>query len=133
MAELTGDDCDVDAFDAELSGVTSSLALSNPISSEMAVMRSSLLPGMLRALAGNVARQQERGRLFEIGKSFHGVVGDHTEVIRIAGVATGTALPEQWGAESRAVDFFDRRESLECDGFRPETLRLKSCSFSRSA
>jgi phenylalanyl-tRNA synthetase beta chain len=101
------------ASDAELSGVTSSLALSNPISSEMAVMRSSLLPGMLRALAGNVARQQERVRLFEIGKSFHGVVGDHTEVIRIAGVATGTALPEQWGAESRAVDFFDLKADIE--------------------
>jgi hypothetical protein len=53
-------------------GKTTELELSNPMSSEMSVMRSSLLPGMLMTAATNLARQQERIRLFEIGTSFHG-------------------------------------------------------------
>ena len=70
-------------------------------------MRASLWPGMLQATAANVSRQQDRIRLFEIGKSFHGSLEDHQEVVRIAGVAAGAALPEQWGSKSQSVDFFD--------------------------
>ncbi len=53
-------------------GEESELVLSNPISSEMSVMRASLWPGMISSASANVARQQERVRFFEIGKSFHG-------------------------------------------------------------
>ena len=88
-------------------GGASELVLSNPISSEMSVMRSSLLPGLVSSAAANVARQQERVRLFEIGKSFHESLDAPSEVVRIAALATGTALPEQWGARSQAIDFFD--------------------------
>ena len=90
-----------------LTGAAPKLVLSNPISSEMSVMRSSLWPGMLSAAASNASRQQDRIRLFEIGKSFHGSVDDHSEVVRIGGVAMGSALPEQWGSQSQSVDFFD--------------------------
>ncbi|MDH3275297.1 MAG: phenylalanine--tRNA ligase subunit beta [Gammaproteobacteria bacterium] len=90
-----------------LCGVESELVLGNPISSEMSVMRSTLWPGMLSAAAANASRQQDRIRLFEIGKSFHGALGDHTEVVRIAGLAIGSALPEQWGSKAQSVDFFD--------------------------
>lgn len=93
--------------DKALSGRVSDLVLSNPISSEMSVMRASLWPGMLRALSSNVSRQQDRVRLFEVGKSFHGTLDKHDEVLRIAGVATGAALPEQWASKSQAIDFFD--------------------------
>jgi phenylalanyl-tRNA synthetase beta chain len=96
-----------------LSGSESPLELSNPISSEMSVMRSSLLPGMLRALSTNVARQQDRVRLFEIGKSFHGTLDAHDEVLRIAGAVTGDALPEQWGTTARPIDFFDIKSDVE--------------------
>ncbi|MDH3751792.1 MAG: phenylalanine--tRNA ligase subunit beta, partial [Gammaproteobacteria bacterium] len=96
----------------KLAGVDPELVLSNPISSEMSVMRASLWPGMLIAAAANAARQQDRVRLFEIGKSFHGSLGDHTEVVRIAGVAMGSALPEQWGSKSQAVDFFDIKSDV---------------------
>jgi phenylalanyl-tRNA synthetase beta chain len=96
-----------------LTGNDSPLGLSNPISSEMSVMRSSLWPGMLRALSANVARQQDRVRLFEIGKSFHGTLDAHNEVVRIAGTVTGDSLPEQWDANSRAVDFFDIKSDVE--------------------
>ncbi len=93
--------------DAKVSGQESALVLSNPISSEMSVMRSSLLPGLLEAASTNLARQQDRVRLFEIGKSFHGALDAHTEVLRIAGVVAGPALPEQWGSKTQGVDFFD--------------------------
>ena len=90
----------------------SELVLSNPISSEMSVMRSSLLPGLVSSAAANIARQQDRVRLFEIGKSFHGTLEAPHEVVRIAAVAAGTAMPEQWGIASQAIDFFDIKADL---------------------
>jgi phenylalanyl-tRNA synthetase beta chain len=96
-----------------LAGVESELVLKNPISSEMSVMRTSLWPGILRAIAANVARQQDRVRLFEIGKSFHGDLGDHDEIVRIAGAVTGPTSPEQWGVRRQSVDFFDIKSDVE--------------------
>ncbi len=90
----------------------SELVLSNPISSEMSVMRSSLLPGLVASASANIARQQDRVRLFEIGKSFHGTLEASEEVVRIAAVSCGTALPEQWGLRAKAVDFFDIKADL---------------------
>ncbi|HSN51675.1 MAG TPA: phenylalanine--tRNA ligase subunit beta [Woeseiaceae bacterium] len=90
----------------------SELVLSNPISSGMSVMRSSLLPGLVSSAAANIARQQERVRLFEIGKSFHGTLESPREVVRMAAVATGSAQPEQWGVRSQPIDFFDIKADL---------------------
>jgi len=95
-----------------LTGIDSDLVLSNPISSEMSVMRSSLWPGMLIAAAANASRQQDRIRLFEIGKSFHGTLDKHDEVVRLAGIAIGSALPEQWGSKTQFVDFFDIKSDV---------------------
>jgi phenylalanyl-tRNA synthetase beta chain len=97
---------DVDA-DTLVSGCKSELVLSNPISSEMSVMRSSLWPGMFEVASANAARQQERIRLFEVGKSFHGSLKQPSEVDRIAAFATGAVLPEQWGSNAQAIDFYD--------------------------
>jgi phenylalanyl-tRNA synthetase beta chain len=90
----------------------SNLVLSNPISSEMSVMRSSLLPGLVSSASANTARQQERVRLFEIGKSFHGTLDKPDEVVRIAAVACGAAMPEQWGVRSHAIDFYDIKSDV---------------------
>lgn len=87
------------------------LALANPISAELGVMRLSLWPGLLHAVRENQRRQQTRVRLFEIGRRFAAGDGAETEVI--AGVVTGSALPEQWGDESRKVDFFDVKADVE--------------------
>jgi phenylalanyl-tRNA synthetase beta chain len=95
-----------------LTDVESELVLSNPISSEMSVMRSSLWPGMLLAASANASRQQDRVRLFEIGKSFHGSLSKHHEVVRIAALCMGPVLPEQWGVKGQAVDFFDIKADL---------------------
>ena len=75
-------------------------------------MRSSLWPGMLIAAAANASRQQDRIRLFEIGKSFHGTLDKHDEVVRLAGIAIGSALPEQWGSKSQSIDFFDIKSDV---------------------
>ncbi|TWI05044.1 phenylalanyl-tRNA synthetase beta subunit [Luteimonas cucumeris] len=90
------------------------VALANPLSNELGVMRTRLLPGLVAALARNVARQQNRVRLFEIGKTFTGNRGDAPcETLRIAAVACGDATGEQWDAKERAVDFHDVRGDLD--------------------
>ncbi|MDH4126015.1 MAG: phenylalanine--tRNA ligase subunit beta [Gammaproteobacteria bacterium] len=96
-----------------ISGMPSELSLINPISSDMAVMRASLLPGLLYATAANMSRQQDRIRIFEIGKSFHGTPDAHSEVLRVAGACCGSACPEQWGQASEAIDFFDLKADVE--------------------
>tara|TARA_Y100000389_G_C17468116_1_gene527633 strand:- start:3344 stop:5725 length:2382 start_codon:yes stop_codon:yes gene_type:complete len=95
------------------SGIESELILSNPISSEMSVMRASLWPSLVNAAASNNARQQDRIRFFEISKSFHGKISKHIESIRIAGLATGLREPEQWSNNSELVDFFDIKSDVE--------------------
>ena len=101
------------AANQRFTGVESELVLSNPISEALAVMRSSLWPGMVAAAAANTARQQDRVRMFEASRSYHGALDAHTEVVRLAGIATGSALPEQWGAKSENVDFFDIKADVE--------------------
>ena len=87
--------------------------LSNPIASDLAVMRLSLWPGLLRAAQENLRRQQGRIRLFEHGVVFP--VGA-PEIDRIGGVAVGARRPEQWGETDTAGDFFDVRADLEALG-----------------
>jgi phenylalanyl-tRNA synthetase beta chain len=83
--------------------------LANPISSDMAVMRVSLWPGLIKAALENQRRQQDRIRLFEHGARFEGGV----ETDLIAGIATGSRRPEQWGSDATPVDFFDVKQDLE--------------------
>jgi len=97
----------------QFTGEVSELILNNPISSEMSVMRGSLWPGMIEAAAKNTARQQDRIRFFEIGKSFHGNLKEPIEVVRVAGLAIGSTLPEQWGIRIKDIDLFDMKSDLE--------------------
>ena len=95
-----------------IAGQQSELVLSNPISTEMSVMRSSIWPGIIEAAAANVARQQDRVRLFEIGTTFHGAPDKPVETVRVAGLALGSVDPEQWASSAQAVDFFDIKSDL---------------------
>ncbi len=103
---------DSDANEA-FTGEKSELVLSNPISSEMSVMRASLWPGLVSAAAANMARQQDRVRLFEVSKSFHGTLDAHREIVRIAALVSGPVHPEQWASTSRSVDFYDVKADVE--------------------
>ncbi|MGB5740575.1 MAG: phenylalanine--tRNA ligase subunit beta [Woeseia sp.] len=99
--------------DRTLTGRSSPLVLSNPISSDLSVMRGTLWAGLLQSARNNLARQQERVRLFEIGKTYHGTLDAPREVLRVSAIAVGSALPEQWGAKAQAADFFDLKGDLE--------------------
>ncbi|WP_350016869.1 phenylalanine--tRNA ligase subunit beta [Rhodanobacter sp. IGA1.0] len=86
--------------------------LANPLSADLAVMRPSLLPGLIEALRHNRARQQERVRLFEVARVF--AAGDPPlETPSLAIVACGNARAEQWGEPSRALDFHDLKGDLD--------------------
>ncbi len=89
------------------------LALSNPISSELAVMRTSLWPGLVQVVGHNLRRQQSRVRIYE-----HGLVFRQTDVTllqtpRIGGALVGAVEPQQWGAATRDADFHDAKGDIE--------------------
>jgi phenylalanyl-tRNA synthetase beta chain len=92
------------------------VALANPLSAELAVMRPQLLPGLVAALGRNVARQVGRVRLFELGKVFTRAPqagAAPVERLRVAAAVCGDALALQWGEPARKVDFHDLKGDLE--------------------
>ncbi len=91
------------------------IKLSNPISEELSVMRSTLWSGLIPALDKNVKRQQNRVRLFESGLSFikDSESGELSQRKKLAGVITGSLFAEQWDEPSRQVDFFDVKGDVE--------------------
>ncbi len=102
------------AAQALLSPGDSPRVLANPIASDMAQMRLTLWPGLIKAVLYNQNRQQDRVRLFEIGSRFLAKPdGTVDEQPVIAGIVTGAALPEQWGVKARPVDFFDVKGDIE--------------------
>lgn len=104
------------ALQAQLLPGLPGIALANPIASDLAVMRVSLWPGLLRVVIENQRRQQERIRLFEHGVVFLGEQG-RDERDRLAGVVSGPRSSEQWERKrtvgDEAVDFHDVRADLE--------------------
>jgi phenylalanyl-tRNA synthetase beta chain len=100
-------------LDQLLAGGPNGLALSNPISSELAVMRQSLWPGLIGALQHNMARQQGRVKLFESGIRFLQQDADIIEEKLLSGLVVGAAEPEQWGQTPRTADLFDIKGDIE--------------------
>ena len=103
--------------DAALQGVmdplVESIPLANPISSDLAVMRTLIWPGLVRAMLYNTNRQRSRVRLFETGLVFRREAGEIRQDPVVAGLATGPAHPEQWGAAHVDCDFFDIKADVE--------------------
>ncbi len=88
--------------------------LANPIASNLSAMRSSLIGSLVDCLRLNVSRQQDRVRLFENGRCYsRDANGDYSERSVLSGLAYGGAVPEQWGAHKRLVDFFDVKADVE--------------------
>jgi phenylalanyl-tRNA synthetase beta chain len=120
-------------WESDLAGEANPIRLLNPIASHLSVMRTSLLGGLLAGVRYNAARKLARIRLFEAGRVF---LRDATakdgplevaglrQPMRIAAVASGTAVEEQWGAQPRAVDFFDVKADVEAL-FAPRALRVE--------
>ena len=88
------------------------LPLANALNSDLEVMRTALLPGLMETLQRNLRRQQDRLRFFEIGTVFD-QEDDPTESLHIGALACGSVYPEQWGSATRATDFFDLKGDLE--------------------
>ncbi|WP_277963845.1 phenylalanine--tRNA ligase subunit beta [Pseudomonas sp. RIT-To-2] len=89
------------------------LLLANPISNDMAAMRTSLWPGLVKALQHNLNRQQTRVRLFESGLRFVGQLDGLKQEPMLAGVVCGSRLPEGWAQGRETVDFFDAKADVE--------------------
>lgn len=82
-------------------------ALLNPISEDMAVLRTSLSPGLLESARRNLSRGNLDLRLFEVGRVFLPGQGGLVEKERLAGLISGEAQPRAWHTPPRVVDFFD--------------------------
>ena len=88
------------------------IALRNPISADLAVMRTSLLPGLLAAAAHNVKRQRPRIRLFETGLRFF-PDADYRQQSALGLLICGSRSPESWTSGSDVVDFYDMKGEVE--------------------
>jgi phenylalanyl-tRNA synthetase beta chain len=92
-----------------------SVSLQNPISEDLAVMRTSLVPGLLSTLARNIAQQEKNLKIFEIGNTFipHADqdLPEEREILALAW--TGSRSGAGWHTRPAACDFFDIKGSVE--------------------
>jgi phenylalanyl-tRNA synthetase beta chain len=89
------------------------VSLSNPIASDMAVLRRSLWPGLIGAARQNLSHQRARFKLFEIGPQFEVVDGGVRQTTVVAALAVGSRVPEHWEGASPDIDFYDVKADVE--------------------
>ncbi|BAO30220.1 phenylalanine--tRNA ligase subunit beta [Sulfuritalea hydrogenivorans] len=121
------------AWEADFAANKAPIVLANPIASQMGVMRSSLIGGLVGTLVANRKRQSERVRVFELGRCFRkdpaaGPVDGFAQPLRLAGLAAGPAVPEQWGAPASRVDFYDVKADVEAL-FAPRRLQFAKAEY----
>jgi phenylalanyl-tRNA synthetase beta chain len=105
-------------WEQDFAGKDKPIVLANPIASQMGVMRTTLIGGLVNTLSFNLKRRTSRVRVFEIGRCFWrdasgAPVSGFQQPLRVAGLAAGSAEPEQWGSKARNVDFFDVKGDVE--------------------
>jgi len=110
------------AWEKDFANNDAPIRVANPIAAQFAVMRSTLVGGLLANVRYNLNRKMDRVRVFEIGRVFlrdQTVADGPLEVagvrqpVRVAALAYGAAHEEQWGEPARPVDFFDLKADLE--------------------
>jgi phenylalanyl-tRNA synthetase beta chain len=120
------------AWESDFADNTDQIKLQNPIASQMGVMRSSLIGSLVANVRYNLNRKAGRVRAFEIGAIFKRnsaaqdgplAVAGFDQPKRVAAIAYGPALDEQWGAPTRAVDYFDVKADVEAL-FAPRAVRF---------
>lgn len=108
-------------WEHQLMGNPDPIRLVNPISSQLAVMRSSLLPGLVANIQFNANRKQSRVRVFELGRVFARDAAQKDADLVVAGVhqpqylsaaAWGYVNEEQWAEKPAVVDFYDVKQDL---------------------
>ncbi|EPQ8730344.1 phenylalanine--tRNA ligase subunit beta [Acinetobacter baumannii] len=104
-------------LEKQLNPQVSPLMLANPISSDLAVMRSTLLSSLIPCVQYNLNRQQSRVRFFELGLRFDyqnaNSIQDLKQIPTLALVAVGSREPESWHAKPQPMDFFDFKGEVE--------------------
>ena len=104
-------------LEKQLNPAVNPLALANPISSDLAVMRSTLLSSLIPCVQYNVNRQQNRVRFFELGLRFdyqHAAsIHDLKQIPTLALIAVGAKHAESWHAKAQPMDFFDFKGDIE--------------------
>ena len=101
------------ALEAALGEAVVPVALANPISQDLAVMRTNLWSGLIRALKYNQNRQVTRLKLFEIGLSFININNKLEQNIKVSSLCWGAQSAEQWGVPAKAADFFDMKGDVQ--------------------
>ncbi|WP_334135223.1 phenylalanine--tRNA ligase subunit beta [Acinetobacter schindleri] len=104
-------------LEKQLNPAVNPLALANPISSDLAVMRSTLLSSLIPCVQYNVNRQQNRVRFFELGLRFDyqdaASIHDLKQIPTFALIATGSRINESWHGKPQSMDFFDFKGDVE--------------------
>ncbi|HFX6175266.1 TPA: phenylalanine--tRNA ligase subunit beta [Acinetobacter baumannii] len=104
-------------LEKQLNPQVSPLMLANPISSDLAAMRSTLLSSLIPCVQYNLNRQQSRVRFFELGLRFDyqnaNSIQDLKQIPTLALVAVGSREPESWHAKPQPIDFFDFKGEVE--------------------
>jgi len=89
------------------------IALANPISDAMSVMRRSPWPGLLAAAKYNLNRQQAGVALVEKGRTYVQCDDGHDESNTIAWLMSGQTQQDEWHGAARQADFFDLKGAVE--------------------
>jgi phenylalanyl-tRNA synthetase beta chain len=91
------------------------MGLANPLSSDMDVLRPTLLPGLIHSLRHNISRKNYDVALFEIGRTFVPHAGADKEESRVAMAITGRRMPNYWSGSERGekFDIFDLKGIVE--------------------
>jgi phenylalanyl-tRNA synthetase beta chain len=99
---------------------TAPVTILNPLGQEMAYLRTSLVPGLLDALAHNISYGSGDVKLFEIGHIFvrsglpaKALVEGYQEEERLALLISGQVSPRQWGMSPRQADLYDLKGEVE--------------------
>lgn len=104
-------------LEKQLNPQVNPLMLANPISSDLAAMRSTLLSSLIPCVQYNINRQQSRVRFFELGLRFDyqnaKSIEDLKQIPTLALVAVGSQQPESWHVKPQPMDFFDFKGEIE--------------------
>ncbi len=103
-----------EAWETDFAANANPIRLQNPLAAQYAVMRSTLVGGLVEILQNNLNRKQNRVRIFEIARVFaKNADGSFAQNERIGGLWYGAAMPEQWGEKTRNADFYDIKADVE--------------------
>ena len=102
----------------------------NPLSTDLSVMRQSLIFSGLETLAFNINRQQSDLKLFEFGKTYHNVDGRNDEFNQLSVLITGNKSEKRWNTEETEVSYFYLKGLITAIFDRLGIKKLKSSPLS---